>query len=271
MIRPFLISFLVVSLAGLAPIAVPSAADASARCVPRPVAHRGDSARAPENTMPAIRRALRVGVSRIEVDVRFTTDDVAVLMHDPTVDRTTNGSGEVAALTRAQVRRLDAGRWFSRRYAGVNVPSLRYILEYGRSRGAFYLVELKVLPTETQMAGLARVLQETRMVDRVRFTSFSPDIVLSVRAALPGVRTALTDPPRYRRPSSVLQYGRTYVVHQDSVTRERVRVWHRAGITLRTWTVDSRRTWRRLARADAGAVITNRPKAYLEWARNYCR
>jgi glycerophosphoryl diester phosphodiesterase len=269
-IRPFLIGFLSVSLVGVAPVVVSSPAEASKRCVPRPVAHRGDSARAPENTRPAVRKALRAGAKRIEVDVRFTADDVAVLMHDPTVDRTTNGSGEIAALTRAQVRQLDAGRWFSRGYTGVHVPSLRSTLDYGRSRGAVFLLELKVLPNDAQMANLLADLQDTRMLDRVRVTSFDADAVLAVRAALPGVRTALTDQPRYRAPSSVLQFGRTYVVHHHSVTRDRIRRWHRAGITLRPWTVDSWRTWRRLARADAGPVITNRPKAYLEWARVYC-
>jgi len=101
-----------------------SPAAAGTACVPPPVAHRGDSARAPENTVPAFAKALAVGVRRLELDVRFTAGDVPVVMHDPTVDRTTNGAGDVSALTLEQLRALDAGSWFGKGYRDVKVPTL---------------------------------------------------------------------------------------------------------------------------------------------------
>ena len=90
--------------------ATPAAAAGRTSCVPPPVAHRGDSARAPENTLPAFRKALSLGVKRLELDVRFTVDGTPVLLHDPTVDRTTNGTGEVSAMSLSDLRALDAGR-----------------------------------------------------------------------------------------------------------------------------------------------------------------
>jgi len=103
--------------------------------VPPPVAHRGDSARAPENTLPAFRKALRLGVQRLELDVRFTADGTPVLMHDPAVDRTTDGSGEIESMALSDVRELDAGSWFSAEYAGVKVPTLyQEVLDLGRTR-----------------------------------------------------------------------------------------------------------------------------------------
>lgn len=239
-------------------------------CVAPPVAHRGDSSRAPENTLPAFRKALRAGVARLELDVRFTADDVPVLMHDATVDRTTNGSGDIASLPYSEVRALDAGSWFSRYYAGVKVPTLYDALDFGRTRGATYLVELKPRPTAQQMDNFLNQLRWLGMLERVRVTSFDEQTIRDVRAAQPGLRTAIIDNPTYRRPSSVLQFGRTYIVHKYSVTEDRVRRWERAGIEVRPWTADSWREWRRMAWDDAGPVITNRPKDYLSWARVFC-
>lgn len=94
----------------------------------RASAHRGDSKNAPENTLPAIESAVRKGAHQIEFDVKFTSDHQLVLMHDATVNRTTNGKGRVADLTFAQIRALDAGSWFSPRFAGVRVPAFKEAL-----------------------------------------------------------------------------------------------------------------------------------------------
>lgn len=269
-IRRFPALAVAVLLAWPAGVLVAAPAAAGTACVPPAVAHRGDSARAPENTLPAVRKALQAGVSRLEVDVRFTSNDVPVLLHDATVDRTTNGSGQVSSLTKAQVRALDAGSWFGRRYAGVRIPTLRTVLDYGRTRGAYFLIELKTLPKPQQMDNFLNELRWLGMLNRVRVTSFDQGALLAVRAAQPGLATALIDGPRYRSPSSVLQYGRTYLVHHNSVTQQRMQRWSRAGIDVRPWTVDTRSGWRRMAYNRAGAVVTNRPQAYLAWARERC-
>jgi glycerophosphoryl diester phosphodiesterase len=87
-------------------------------------AHRAAMASHPENTLPAIREAIRVGAHMIELDVRLTRDGVPVLMHDDTVDRTTDGTGPVTDLTFAEVRALDAGAWKSPLFRGSRVPTL---------------------------------------------------------------------------------------------------------------------------------------------------
>lgn len=92
-------------------------------------AHRGFSNTAPENTLPAFREAILAGVQMIEFDVAQTKDGALVLMHDETVDRTTNGSGRVTELTLQQLQQLDAGGWKNRRYAGTKVPTLQQALD----------------------------------------------------------------------------------------------------------------------------------------------
>jgi glycerophosphoryl diester phosphodiesterase len=260
-----------VAVIGTVAVVQAPAGVAGTGCVAPPVAHRGDSERAPENTLPAYRKALQLGVKRLEVDVRFTANDVPVLMHDRTVGRTTNGHGQVAAMALSELRALDAGSWFSREFAGVKVPTLYQVLKYGSSRGARFLVELKTRPTPRQMSVLLSRFRWLGMEDRIRVTSFDEQTILDVRAAAPGLRTAIIDqPPGYRAPDSVLQFGRTYLVNHVSVTRDRTEQWERAGIEVRPWTVDSSRVWRRMAWDGSGPVITNRPKTYLAWARQFC-
>ncbi len=107
------------------------------------IAHRGASGAAPENTLTAIRRAFEVGSDAVEVDIRYTRDRQIVLMHDPTVDRTTNGSGPVGEFTLDEIRQLDAGAWKDPVYRGERVPTLRETLEVARAAGRTLYLDVK--------------------------------------------------------------------------------------------------------------------------------
>lgn len=98
------------------------------------IAHRGASIERPECTKAAIERAIQIGATAVEVDIRSTKDGALVIMHDSTVDRTTNGSGKVNEMTLAEIRELDAGSWFHRRYHSQKVPALREVLELCKGR-----------------------------------------------------------------------------------------------------------------------------------------
>lgn len=92
------------------------------------VAHRGASAYAPENTVAAFDEAIRLGAKAVEFDVRLTADGLPVVLHDETVDRTTNGRGPVSGLSRFDLLRLDAGSWMHPRFSGTRIPSLEEAL-----------------------------------------------------------------------------------------------------------------------------------------------
>ncbi len=98
------------------------------------VGHRGTVHQAPENTLAAIRKAIEFGVDLIEIDVRETADGHLVILHDATVDRTTDGTGPVAELTLEQVKKLDAGSWFGVEFAGERIPTLDEALEAMKGR-----------------------------------------------------------------------------------------------------------------------------------------
>lgn len=115
------------------------------------VAHRGAARFAPENTLPAIEAALDRGARFIELDVRSTKDGVPVLLHDGTVDRTTNGSGAVSQLTLAELRQLDAGSWFGEEFAGTRIPTLEEALQTIAGRGCAFW-DPKSPPTRTMVS-----------------------------------------------------------------------------------------------------------------------
>ena len=112
-------------------------------------AHRGWSEKYPENTMIAYKKAAELGVDQIEIDVRVTKDGELVIIHDATVDRTTNGTGKVEDLTLAELRALDAGSWKGAEFAGQRIPTFAEFLEFAVTLPEMtYDIELKEYPTD---------------------------------------------------------------------------------------------------------------------------
>ncbi len=103
------------------------------------IAHRGASGYAPEHTFPSYDRALEIGVDYIEQDLQLTRDGVLVVMHDPTLARTTNCRGAVIEKTLAEVKQCDAGRWFHEKFAGTRVPTLRELFERYGTNTSYYI------------------------------------------------------------------------------------------------------------------------------------
>ena len=134
------------------------------------IAHRGASSYAPENTFAAYDKALDMGVNHIELDVHLTADDHIVVIHDDTVDRTSNSSGRVADFTLDELRAMDAGSWFAPEYAGERIRSLGETLEYYKGRLYFH-IEIK----QREIAGgLAR-----RTIDMVRGYGLNDSVTIT--------------------------------------------------------------------------------------------
>src|ERR1700683_2808619 len=105
------------------------------------IAHRGASGHAPENTMAAFQRAVELGAPFIETDLHLTRDGRFVAIHDKTLQRTTNGQGAVQEFTLAELRQLDAGKWFDRPFSGEHIPTLEEVLEFGRANDVVFYLE----------------------------------------------------------------------------------------------------------------------------------
>jgi glycerophosphoryl diester phosphodiesterase len=151
---------------------------------PMVIAHRGGAGLAPENTLPAFLRALEVGADAVELDVRLTRDGRVATIHDRRLDRTTTGKGVVGGFTLEELKRLDAGSWYGREYAGERIPTLEEVFEV-LPRGFPVYVELKVRGTGA-WALARRVLDITRRYERWNSTlvaSFNPMPLICLRMA----------------------------------------------------------------------------------------
>ena len=147
--------------------------------------HRGDRSQAPENTIPAIELALSGSMVFVEVDVRLTADGIPVLFHDETVDRTTNGAGPVADLTLAQLKALDAGSWYSTRFAGVQVPTLQEFLVVLAESRKKAMIELKGVWTAEEASVAADLVREHDVDHRTVVASFEPETLQALFVAAP--------------------------------------------------------------------------------------
>lgn len=152
------------------------------------VCHRGASLVAPENTFAAADAALDRSAHLIELDVRESADGVLYVLHDQTLDRTTDGSGPIQYRTAKEIDALDAGRWFAPEFEGQRVPRLDAYLDHLKARGAGAYIEIKWCDAET----CAAILRETGMTDCSFTFSFKPEMRRAMRAAAPDLRQMIT-------------------------------------------------------------------------------
>ncbi|MGX2997870.1 glycerophosphodiester phosphodiesterase [Streptomyces sp. JNUCC 64] len=244
------------------------------------IAHRGASARAPENTLAAVDLADRLGAEWVENDVQRTKDGVLVVIHDTDLKRTTNAEQvfprrspwKVADFTAAEISRLDAGSWKSARYAGARVPTLRDYLRRVEANGQKLLMEIKAPERYPGIEGdVLRVLREERWLNqrhlrnRLVIQSFSTETLRVLHGARPDVRTGyLGTPP----PAALPWYARfTDQINPKSSTVSAGYVAivkslggpHGRRLELNVWTVDEERDARRAARNGVDGIITNAP------------
>ncbi|MBM3278954.1 MAG: glycerophosphodiester phosphodiesterase [Candidatus Handelsmanbacteria bacterium] len=231
------------------------------------IAHRGASGEglAPENTLAAFALAIELGVDLIELDVQQTGDGRLVVIHDATLDRTTDLSGEVAEKSVAEIRRGDAGSWFAPRFHGERVPLLEEVLELARRR-VLTLVEIKARHIAERVV---QVIEDLGMEDQVVVQSFVPQTVRRVKLLAPALPAALlvstlpTTPARIRvrrLAREVLEAGANAVgIWHSALTPALLEEMRQRSIGVWTWTVDDEIVMRDLVLMGVQGLITNYP------------
>lgn len=221
------------------------------------IAHRGASGDFPENTLRAFDAAIAAGAAMCELDVQRTADGVLVVIHDDTLDRTTDGVGKVAGSTFAALRRLDAGRWCDPQCAGERVPTLREVLELVRSRCALN-VELKA----DGIAGpVCALIREQHAEETTLVSSFDWPAIAEVRRIAPAVQTALLTDRAVGRALARATTMRVAALNprHDLVDRELCAAAHQRGLKVYAWTVDDPAEMGRLIDAGIDGIMTNYP------------
>jgi glycerophosphoryl diester phosphodiesterase len=231
---------------------------------PLVIAHRGASAYAPENTLAAFELAVEQGADLLEFDVHLSADDQPVVIHDETLRRTTSGTGRVRDHSLRELKRLDAGGWWHRRFRGQRLQSLQEVLERFRARIGF-AVELKagsaVYPgIEDRVVSLLEIYD---VVDRALVLSFDhPALATVARANAELPRVALIG-PRARLPetiTAVVPPGATAVgLPARLASEQRVRAAREASLDLYIWTVNDPALMDSLITGQVRGIITDRP------------
>jgi glycerophosphoryl diester phosphodiesterase len=242
-------------------------------------AHRGGAGLAPENTLVAFERGLSTGADGIEFDVRLSLDGVAVLMHDPTLERTTDGTGPVDQRTAAELAALDAGFRFERdgdfpfRGRGVGVPTLGDVL--GRHPDTSLIIELKTADSRLAQA-VVHEIHAAGAAGRVTVGSFQKGALDAVRALDPSIRTgADTDDVRSgleglrgRPDFDAFQVPEVFA-GMRVVTPEFIAKAHDAGVTVLVWTVNGEDDMKRLLGWGVDGLITDRPDIAVPLVRQW--
>jgi glycerophosphoryl diester phosphodiesterase len=240
---------------------------------PLVIAHRGDSAHRPENTLASFASALEVGADLVELDVHLTRDGHAVVMHDPTVDRTTDGQGRIVDHTLAEMRRLSAGypALFGSAFAGERVPTLAEVLNFFRDR-CRVMIEIKpdAVTADAESGVEAVTVAEVRkagMAREVALISFSRTALLRCRALGPEILRGHLFVEG--QPGDVIagarEIGSELVMPHKSMLSPELRDRGReAGLKVATWVVDDADELRSLAHYDLYGVGSNRPGVLIE-------
>ncbi len=226
------------------------------------IAHRGDSGNFPENTIAAFRAAADAGADICELDVQATRDGAVVVIHDDSVDRTTNGTGAVAALTLAELKRLDAGSWMGERFARERVPTLEEVFAAVGTRLGLN-IEIKEGAVERRVC---EVIRANDGLANSIVSSFEWGALRKVREIDPQVRVALL---AEEEPAGLLEAAsamRAYAVNPgfEMVTADFCREAHARGFAVLVWTVDAPEKMRILISYGVDGIMTNHPARLSE-------
>jgi glycerophosphoryl diester phosphodiesterase len=245
------------------------------------VGHRGASGHAPETTLAAYRIAIQMGVDAVEADVHRLRDGTLVAIHDANLQRTTNGSGWIADMTLAELKALDAGSWFNKRYprkarpefAGQQVPTLQEIIDLVKNSSADLFIEIKDPERYAPdfESSLLSLVQTNRMEERTRFLSFSAQALRRIKDLRASIPTVFLISRRRKDPVEAAidiradELGIRFGCLQPSMV-EKARS---KGIRVSVWTVDAEKDMRRMLEMGVDRIITNYPDRLLRLLGRY--
>lgn len=227
------------------------------------IGHRGAAGTAPENTLASMRRALALGVDGIEFDIHRSKDGALVVIHDPTLDRTTNGTGTIAELTLDEIRDYDAGSWKGPEFTGERIPTLSELVRAVPAPARLFL-ELKagssVYPDIE--VDLARFLQRNDLLDRVQVSSFDHFALRRLRELLPYLQTGMLYSCKPIDPISMARACGASALHPNwtALSPELVASSHQAGLPVNVWTPNTEAAIAYCLELGVDGIITDYPE-----------
>ena len=235
----------------------------SKNVAPSVIAHRGAAGLAPENTQAAIRAGIQHKADFIEVDIQRSADDVLIVIHDQTVDRTTDGHGAVVDLTWAEISQFEAGSYFGPEYAGETVPRLDAVLEMTKGTSSTWFIEIKephLYPGIEQQ--IAETIQNAQAQDQVTIISFDYESLRKFSELMPNVPLGFISKypitlPKIAKHQSVDVLWLSVILDPTLVRR-----LHNQGYQVWVWTIDNWLIIRLLIWLGVDGITTNRPDLF---------
>ncbi|MEN6409058.1 MAG: glycerophosphodiester phosphodiesterase family protein [Anaerolineaceae bacterium] len=239
---------------------------------PKIIAHRGACLRAPENTLPAFQMAVEEGADGFELDAKLTRDGEVVVMHDATVDRTTDGSGAVSEFTLAAFKRLDAGKKFSPTTGSIHPPTLQEVFE---NTDAHAIINVELTDYQHPMNRLVERVVETvercGMENRVFFSSFLPGRLTRVRQLMPEASCALLAmggiPGELAKTANACLRNPWFNPYWTLITDEMIERARKRSQKLMVWTVNDPDEATRLVQRGVMGLITDDPAVLVQVLR----
>ncbi len=239
---------------------------------PTPIilAHRGDLANAPENTLPSFQQAIQKGADGVELDAKLTSDGHVIVIHDTTVDRTTNGKGRIQTFSLEAIRQLDAGSWFNEKFKGTQVPLLSEVFETV-SRDRLINIELTnyATPRDGLVDKVCELIKKHGNQKQIIFSSFFASNLKRASQLLPEIPRGLLAMPGITgvwARSFGFMFGEYQALHPhiSSASREQVQRVHRLKRRVHVWTANTPEEVRRLKDWGVDGIFTDDPQTTVD-------
>ncbi|CAB1084465.1 Glycerophosphoryl diester phosphodiesterase (EC [Olavius algarvensis Delta 1 endosymbiont] len=239
------------------------------------IGHRGYHAKYPENTPASFEAAIQAGATMIELDVMLSRDRKMVVIHDATLERTTNGKGSVSDFTLAELKQLDAGSWFDRQLADQQIPELGEVLDMVNGR-AYINIEMKSNayesnhPPDAIENQVADLLRQKNLLDTCLISSFNVNILEQIAfMKIPPATAFISNKPANNNTVDMCTRLKVFSWHPDSriVTRRQVEQMHAAGIRVFPYGVDTLENFTKMRAMQVDGVITNDTALAVGWSK----
>jgi glycerophosphoryl diester phosphodiesterase len=232
---------------------------------PMVFAHRGFSFIAPENTIPAFKKAFELGADGIELDVQLSADGEVMVIHDTNLERTSNGVGKVSDHTLSSLKKLDAGSWFSKEYKGVSIPTLGEVFSL-ISKNIVINVELKSNPDQVidLPAKVTSLIKELGNQERVLISSFKIEMIKEIQQLLPEVKIGLLAQPSIlgfktrNQIAKTLPHDALHPFFRD-VSSRMIKRYNKTGKRIHAYTVNKEEHMRKLFEMGVHGIFTDHP------------
>ncbi len=217
-------------------------------------AHRGASIKAPENTLKAFDLAIKEGANGIEFDIRLSADEVIVVIHDGTINRTSNSTGKVNSLTLEELQKFDFGE-------GEKIPTLKEVLE---KFGNKYWLNIEIKEEGFELI-LVDLLKELKVKEKIVISSFLIPALLKIKKIAPEIPTGYLYEYDLNELDGLLEEVTVNGIHpvKENITKELVQDAHQKNLAVRAWTVDNPEIAQKLAEYGIDGIITNDPKGII--------